>query len=82
MKNLKVVVALGAIAQNHLLRIFSDLIQRKQQFPFSHGRMDKFPGDMPYLISSYHPSRQNTQTGKLTIDMFDKIWSQVNQLIR
>lgn len=82
MKNLKVVVALGAIAQNHILRIFSDLIQQKQLFPFSHGRMDKFPGDMPYLISSYHPSRQNTQTGKLTIVMFDKIWSQVNQIIR
>lgn len=82
MKNLKVVVALGAIAQNHILRIFSDLIQQKQLFHFSHGRMDKFPGDMPYLISSYHPSRQNTQTGKLTIVMFDKIWSQVNQIIR
>ncbi len=81
MKNLKVVVALGAIAQTHILKIFSDLIQQKQQFPFSHGRVDKFPGDMPYLISSYHPSRQNTQTGKLTIEMFDQIWFQVNQLI-
>jgi uracil-DNA glycosylase family 4 len=82
MKNLKVVVALGAIAQNHILRIISDLIQQEQQFPFSHGRLDKFPGEMPYLISSYHPSRQNTQTGKLTIEMFDQIWLQVNQLIR
>ncbi len=81
MKNLKVVVALGAIAQNHVLRIFSDLIQEKQPFPFGHGRCDKFPMDMPYLISSYHPSRQNTQTGRLTIEMFDRIWLQVNQLI-
>lgn len=82
MKNLEVVVALGAIAQIHILRIFSDLIQKRQQFPFSHGRVDKFPGELPYLISSYHPSRQNTQTGKLTIEMFDRIWLQVNQLIR
>lgn len=81
MKNLKVVVALGAIAQNHILRFYSDLIQEKQQFPFGHGRLDKFPGELPYLISSYHPSRQNTQTGRLTIEMFDRIWSQVNQLI-
>lgn len=81
MKNLKVVVALGAIAQIHILRIFSELIQKKQQFPFIHGRVDKFPGEMPYLISSYHPSRQNTQTGKLTIEMFDQIWSRVNQII-
>jgi len=82
MKHLKVVVALGAIAQHHILRIYSDLIQQKQQFPFNHGRVDKFPGELPYLISSYHPSRQNTQTGKLTIEMFDKIWIKVNQLIR
>jgi uracil-DNA glycosylase family 4 len=82
MKNLKVVVALGAIAQFHILRIFSDLIQKKLQFPFSHGRVDKFPLEMPYLISSYHPSRQNTQTGKLTIEMFDQIWLKVNQLIK
>ncbi|MBW6471538.1 MAG: uracil-DNA glycosylase [Anaerolineaceae bacterium] len=81
MINLKVVVALGAIAQNHILRIFSDLCQKKQQFPFSHGRVDKFPGEMPNLISSYHPSRQNTQTGKLTVEMFDQIWLKVNQLI-
>ncbi|MDX9849396.1 MAG: uracil-DNA glycosylase [Anaerolineaceae bacterium] len=81
MRNLKVVVALGSIAQHHVLKIFSDLIQKKQQFPFGHGRLDKFPGDFPYLISSYHPSRQNTQTGRLTIEMFDQIWSKVNQLI-
>ncbi len=81
MKNLKVVVSLGSIAQHHVLKIFSDLIQEKQQFPFGHGRLDKFPGDLPYLISSYHPSRQNTQTGRLTIEMFDQIWSKVNQLI-
>ena len=81
MRNLKVVVALGSIAQHHVLKIFSDLIQKKQQFPFVHGRLDKFPGDFPYLISSYHPSRQNTQTGRLTIEMFDQIWSKVNQLI-
>lgn len=80
-RNLKVVVALGSIAQHHVLKIFSDLIQKKQQFPFGHGRLDKFPGDFPYLISSYHPSRQNTQTGRLTIEMFDQIWSKVNQLI-
>jgi uracil-DNA glycosylase family 4 len=81
MENLKVVVALGAIAQNHVLKIYSELAQEKQQFPFSHGRLDIFPGNMPYLISSYHPSRQNTQTGRLTTEMFDQIWSQVNQLI-
>lgn len=81
MENLKVVVALGSIAQKHVLNIFSELAQEKQQFSFGHGKQNKFPGDLPYFISSYHPSRQNTQTGRLTIEMFDQIWSKVNQLI-
>ena len=81
MKNLKVIVALGAIAHSNILKIFSEIIQNKQSFPFKHGSIAKFPGDQPYLISSYHPSRQNTQTGKLTKKMFDHIWESVRQLI-
>jgi uracil-DNA glycosylase family 4 len=82
MKNLKVVVALGAIAQNYILRIYSEISQRKIVFPFSHGRTDKLSDDLPFLISSYHPSRQNTQTGKLTKEMFDQIWTKANLLLR
>ncbi len=36
---------------------------------------------LPWLISSYHPSRQNTQTGRLTKDMFDQVWTTVNELV-
>jgi uracil-DNA glycosylase family 4 len=82
MINLKVVVALGAIAQNYILRIYSEISQRKIVIPFSHGRTDKLPDDLPFLISSYHPSRQNTQTGKLTKEMFDQIWARANLLLR
>lgn len=82
MNNLKVVVALGAIAQNYILKIFSEINQEKIYFPFSHGRTDKLPDGLPFLISSYHPSRQNTQTGKLTKEMFDQIWVNVNQLLQ
>ena len=81
MINLKVVVVLGAIAQKSLLRIYSEMAQDKFKVPFSHGRTDKLEGDLPYLVSSYHPSRQNTQTGRLTKEMFDQIWGIVNQLL-
>lgn len=82
MNNLKVVVALGAIAQTYILKIFSEINQEKIYFPFSHGRTDKLPDGLPFLISSYHPSRQNTQTGKLTKEMFDQIWVNVNRLLQ
>ncbi len=82
MNNLQVIVALGSIAQSHVLKIYSELSGKKLIFPFTHGRVDKLPGDFPYIISSYHPSRQNTQTGRLTQEMFDHIWEKVNQLIK
>ncbi len=81
MKNLKVLVALGAIAHHHLQKIYSNWLGTKIKFAFSHGNIEKFPDIHPYLSSSYHPSRQNTLTGKLTEKMFDEIWSKVNQII-
>ena len=36
---------------------------------------------MPWLLASYHPSMQNTQTGKLTEKMFDDIWVKARSLV-
>ena len=33
------------------------------------------------LVTSYHPSRQNTQTGRLTTGMFDDVWANVQRLL-
>ncbi len=81
MRNLKVIVALGAIAHTYTLNIYSEILKEKQVMIFKHGNVMKLPDHLPFLISSYHPSRQNTQTGKLTVEMFDKIWVMVNKLI-
>jgi uracil-DNA glycosylase family 4 len=75
----KGVVALGRVAFENLLNIYSrdlqiDLIQKAE---FHHGAFYQFEKDSPWLLASYHPSRQNTQTGKLTGAMFDTIWSRV-----
>ncbi|MFZ6027214.1 MAG: uracil-DNA glycosylase [Chloroflexota bacterium] len=68
--NLRVVVALGSIAFDNLLSLYE---ARKKEYRFSHGAV--FPlGTQLTLIASYHPSRQNTQTGRLTAAMFDSIW--------
>ncbi|MBI3590705.1 MAG: uracil-DNA glycosylase [Candidatus Melainabacteria bacterium] len=81
LKNVKVIIALGKIAFDGYLKwLFSagvchwHVLPRKKDFKFSHGAIYKSK-DLPHtLIASYHPSRQNTQTGKLTPVMFRQIF--------
>jgi uracil-DNA glycosylase len=35
-----------------------------------------------WLLCSYHPSQQNTLTGRLTAKMFDEVWAKAKELIR
>jgi len=74
----KVFVALGRIGFDRILRIYN---LRKKDFSFSHGALQQLPNET-WLLASYHPSRQNTQTGRLTVEMFDMIWQQARELIR
>ncbi|MDP3984846.1 MAG: uracil-DNA glycosylase [Acidimicrobiia bacterium] len=78
----KVVVALGGIALQALLSEATRLGWRlpRPRPRFSHGLESKL-GDGPYLLASYHPSQQNTFTGRLTEGMFDLIFSRVRQLL-
>jgi uracil-DNA glycosylase len=64
-------VALGRIAFDQYLTILRSkgLIRSRAGFSFGHNRrFTTAPGE-PVLISSYHPSQQNTSTGKLTEKM-------------
>jgi uracil-DNA glycosylase family 4 len=77
----KVIVCLGKIAFDRILKIFAI-----RNFKFSHGEIYTLPSSslIPHpssLISSYHPSQQNTLTGKLTVDMFDQIWKKAKSLL-
>ncbi len=71
LKNLKVVVALGRIGFEAYLNYLKrrGLLPSKNPYPFKHGASYKMP-DGKILLASYHPSNQNTQTGKLTRPMF------------
>jgi uracil-DNA glycosylase family 4 len=72
----RVIIVLGSIAYNSVkkaLKLNPDY--RRLKFPaFAHGQEMKLP-DGRYLICSYHPSQQNTFTGKLTKPMFDQIFA-------
>ncbi len=73
----KVVVCLGRIAFERILRIFSI---KGSGIKFAHGAACKLITG-GWLLASYHPSRQNTQTGKLTVKMFDEIWAKAKELV-
>jgi len=74
--NVKAVVALGRIAFDDYLTILQKrgLIQRRAAFVFAHAAEHRTGEGQPLLISSYHPSQQNTQTGKLTMPMFRRVF--------
>ena len=48
---------------------------------FHHGACYRLEPPLPALIASYHPSRQNTQTGRLTEEMLDEVFAQVCRLL-
>lgn len=77
MKNLRVIVALGGVAHGNVL---SALNLRKKEFPFGHGNRHDI-GDGRWLVDSYHCSRYNTNTGRLTPDMFRDVFKAVAALI-
>lgn len=82
LRRLKVVVALGKIGfdayLNHLKR--RGLLKSKAPYDFAHGAQYSLP-DGKILLSSYHPSNQNTQTGKLTRKMFVEIFKEAARLV-
>lgn len=82
LENLKGIIALGHIAFDSAIEILSGRHQiRFEKKPnFQHGKVYSFVESPLWLMASYHPSRQNTQTGRLTTEMFDKIWREAREI--
>ena len=80
---LRAVVALGRIAFDAFLRAW-DAAGRTapgRKPPFGHNVATQLPDDGPLLIASYHPSQQNTQTGRLTMEMLDAVFEQARKAV-
>jgi uracil-DNA glycosylase family 4 len=82
LRDIQVVVALGRIAFDAILRVYADQAQPILPQPsFAHNVVASLGDGLPLLVTSYHPSRQNTQTGRLTTGMFDDVWVNVQGLL-
>ena len=73
MTNLEIILALGGIAHNTLL---SALGERRAAFKFTHGTFYELSSGLT-LVDSYHCSRYNTNTGRLTERMFENVFRDI-----
>ena len=73
----KVIVCLGRIAFDRIVKMYS---VKSLGWKFAHGATYELMTGH-WLLCSYHPSQQNTLTGKLTVQMFDDIWVKAKELL-
>jgi uracil-DNA glycosylase family 4 len=77
----RVVLTLGRIAFDGYLAMLRDQGVQVPRLEFRHGACYEFEPPLPTLVVSYHPSRQNTQTGRLTQAMLDAVFRQIRELL-
>jgi uracil-DNA glycosylase family 4 len=98
LRNVRAVLALGQIAHRTFLGLLrdSEQIETLAEYPFAHGakhvlpvptpagghKARPYPNKVVYLFDSYHPSQQNTQTGRLTAKMFDRVLRDIKKNLR
>jgi uracil-DNA glycosylase len=82
LKNVRVIVALGKIAFDVWWRVMARRgLPAKPRPSFGHGAVYR-PKGGPIVIASYHPSRQNTNTGKLTATMMASVFRKASESLR
>ena len=79
MPSLKVILALGKGAHDQVLRALT--VRPAGAYPFIHGRLHQLPTELK-LADSYHCSRYNTNTGRLTTEMFEGVFKTVRTVVR
>jgi uracil-DNA glycosylase len=78
MPNLKVILTLGLISHDSVLRTLG---LKPSGFKFGHARVHT-PADLPTIVNTYHSSRYNVNTGRLTPAMFDDVFTKIAGVIR
>ena len=81
LENIRGIVALGKVAFDRLIPIYRMSWDTAPDLKFAHAAFYPKHNPAPWLLASYHPSRQNTQTGRLTTEMFDHIWKLAREML-
>lgn len=79
---LKIILALGGVAHRSVLTTFG---KKKSAFKFAHGALHPLGDDFGReitLIDSYHCSRYNTNTGRLTVPMFEDVFQKIEDFLK
>jgi uracil-DNA glycosylase len=77
----RVIVALGQIGFVACRRLLRSLGAPVRGMRFAHGAIHVPGPGLPVVVASYHPSRQNTNTGRLTAEMLDSVFQTVRRLL-
>lgn len=80
---LRAVLVLGRIAFDAYLRVAAQRpdFPPRSTFKFSHSASFTLPENLPHLFCSYHPSQQNTQTGRLTPAMLERVLDDIRKFL-
>lgn len=83
LSRIRVVLVLGRIAHDAFLRAggWWERLAQRERPAFAHGAVARLPDDT-ILVSSFHPSRQNTNTGKLTRAMWHGVFRRVKRRLQ
>ena len=80
--HIRVVVALGKIGFDAWLQLLKRRGVKLSPKPqFGHGEVVRFGDGLPILVGCFHPSRQNTNTGKLTAPMMEAVFRKAKRMI-
>ena len=77
MKNLEVILTLGLIAHEEILKVFNLKLQSNK---FKHGKIHYINRNL-IMLNSYHCSRYNINTNRLTLEMFNQIIKKISERI-
>jgi uracil-DNA glycosylase len=79
----KAILALGKIAWDGYLEILQQrgIIPSRAAYKFSHGTEAELPPPQPQLFGVYHPSQQNTQTGRVTPAMYARVLRRIQRFL-
>lgn len=81
LERVRVVVCLGRVALEGYVRAQRERGRQLPSLAFSHGAEHR-PGDgLPVVLPSYHPSRRNTQTGLLSMQMFQAVFDRAREIV-